>query len=355
MKARTLRINQQTQATGVIKKMNIDDIDPTIGIQTRVSKRLVEERIEEYAEGFKEGARFPPIIVYEIATENGQVLKLVDGFYRRAASSRAGLQEIECEVRNGTEEDALRAALAANATHGLSRSNADKQNAVKLALTHFPQSSDKAIAKIVGVSDRMVAAWRQKVEGSETFALIRQSNDGKRNRKNPQRCQKGASEASCDALVVDIQAETVDEESSSTVQRSKESTASTPPSMEDQAQSSITSNANLLGVLSDSFDRCRLDFMAAEVSLETRVKAFQKLLSLAESTLTPSWEDVIHDGGESRIIDRMFEIAQSLLDWGSYWHEAARHAGGEYCSEEERYNEPDDDIENQELRDEEHA
>jgi hypothetical protein len=96
---------------------------------------------------------------------------------------------ILAEQRMGTVEDAIWESLGANKSHGLRRSNADKRNAVKMALLHPKgvDSSDRQIAKHVGVHPDTVGVIRRELE---TTVGIRQSNlrqgaDGRRiNTKN---------------------------------------------------------------------------------------------------------------------------------------------------------------------------
>lgn len=65
-------------------------------------------------------------------------------------------------------EDATWWACFANADHGLQRTNADKQRAVKTALPH-PRGvtmSDSEIARHVRVSDKTVARYRRELEAT---------------------------------------------------------------------------------------------------------------------------------------------------------------------------------------------
>src|ERR1019366_5561222 len=88
-----------------------------------------------------------------------------DGFHRCKAASQAGLEEIGCDIHQGTQQDAQWYSFSANKTNGLRRTNEDKQRAVKAALAHpgGAGKSDSAIARHVGVSAPTVAAWREKV------------------------------------------------------------------------------------------------------------------------------------------------------------------------------------------------
>jgi hypothetical protein len=59
---------------------------------------------------------------------------------------------------------ALQHALAANQTHGLRRTNADKRRAVELALDRWPDKSDREIATLAGTSHPFVGRVRGESE-----------------------------------------------------------------------------------------------------------------------------------------------------------------------------------------------
>ena len=138
--------------------------------QTRAA--LDHAAIEDYIEAIRVTGRwpFPPIkIVSQF---------LVDGFHRVTAAKRVAadpetavelrksLQSIPCErVSVDLTSDnipmlALQHALAANQTHGLRRTNADKRRAIELALKCWPDRSDREIAKLTGTSHPNVGAVR---------------------------------------------------------------------------------------------------------------------------------------------------------------------------------------------------
>jgi hypothetical protein len=56
---------------------------------------------------------------------------------------------------------ALQQALAANQTHGLMRTNADKKRAVSLAFEAWPDWSDREIARLTGTSHTFVSNLRK--------------------------------------------------------------------------------------------------------------------------------------------------------------------------------------------------
>jgi hypothetical protein len=94
-------------------------------------------------------------------------------------------------VTLGTRNDALWLAVSANQDHGLQRTNADKQRAVKAALRH-PKAKDlgtREIAKHVGVSHEMVAAYRRnpkQLSDSDKKSVTPQSDGAQQAGTNPQ-------------------------------------------------------------------------------------------------------------------------------------------------------------------------
>ena len=59
--------------------------------------------VTDYAEALTAGAIFPPVVVFS----DGSAFWLADGFHRLKAHREAGLAEIACEVRDGTQRDAV--------------------------------------------------------------------------------------------------------------------------------------------------------------------------------------------------------------------------------------------------------
>lgn len=97
------------------------------GLQTRVA--LDERTVADYADAMREGAEFPPVMVFE---ESG-IMWLADGFHRVEAAIRAGHKYIEATVTSGEFVDALKYALKCNTKHGKRVTNDDKQNAMRIA------------------------------------------------------------------------------------------------------------------------------------------------------------------------------------------------------------------------------
>lgn len=139
------------------QNITLDLIDIYGGTQTRVKTN--EEVIENYTEAMNAGVVFPPISAYY----DGATYWLADGFHRYLAAKRIGLPAISAEVKPGGRIEALKHALGANATHGVYRTNADKRNAVGIALEEWPNRANPVIAEICKVSVELVRTRRQEL------------------------------------------------------------------------------------------------------------------------------------------------------------------------------------------------
>ena len=125
-----------------IKKTKLEKL--IIDAGTDVRNEISESVVEEYSEAITNKAKFPALIVFE----SSDGLVLADGFHRYFAFERQGVKEYDCDIRNGTKTDALKFALGSNTTHGYRRTNADKRNAVMIALREFSKLSNRAVADL---------------------------------------------------------------------------------------------------------------------------------------------------------------------------------------------------------------
>ena len=127
--------------------ISIDRIDTTGGTQMRC--RIDDDTVADYRAAMLDGAEFPAVVVFA----EGKKYWLADGFHRYRARLSLGARDIRCEVHVGDRFDAIAYAVGANKTNGLRRTNADKQMAVRAAL-----------------SLERLAAWRARAE-AETADL----------------------------------------------------------------------------------------------------------------------------------------------------------------------------------------
>ncbi len=137
--------------------LSLESIRRDGGTQPRDS--LNEDTVREYAERVEAGDAFPAVTVFF----DGAEYWLADGFHRAAAFASVGKAEIEADVRQGTQRDAVLFSVGANAAHGLPRSNADKRRAVLVLLNdpEWSRWSDREVAKRCNVSHTYVREVRR--------------------------------------------------------------------------------------------------------------------------------------------------------------------------------------------------
>lgn len=172
--------------------LTLDNVDIYGGTQTRVETN--DDAINSYADEMASGAVFPPITVFY----DGSKYWLADGFHRFLAAQRNELESISAEVHEGSRTDALRHALGANSTNGIYRSNADKRNAVEIALEEWPNMSNSVIAELCRVSGDLVRRNRMAMEKMERIAPQDSvtGKDGKQYPTGIEREPRGKSERS---------------------------------------------------------------------------------------------------------------------------------------------------------------
>ena len=150
------------------QQLPVDKIKLDPKLQPR--NELNADAIQQYADDMRNGDQFPPV---EIKKVNGKYL-LTSGWHRTLAAQRAKLTTISAIITEGTWDDAVWEACAANVEHdksGSRRTNADKQKAVKMALQlerfHNGMMNYTKIADHIGVDRTMVSRWYNKLYGSE--------------------------------------------------------------------------------------------------------------------------------------------------------------------------------------------
>jgi hypothetical protein len=143
--------------------INLDD-------DLRPRAALHETVVSDYAGRMQSGDTFPPVVVYQAR----DTFWLADGFHRIAAARAIGRDTILAEVRQGTREDAAWASCGVNRSHGLRRTNADKQHAVVRALAHprGQRLSDRQIGRHCGVHHNTVGRIRHDLERSGEIRQI---------------------------------------------------------------------------------------------------------------------------------------------------------------------------------------
>ena len=170
----------------------LDKVDVYGGTQTRV--KTDDEAISSYAAEMSQGVVFPPITVFFDGTTHW----LADGFHRYLAAKRIEQPTIRAEVHEGGRTDALKHALGANATNGVYRTNADKRNAVEIALEEWSDLANPVIAEICKVSPELVRQARREMTQAQRLpqSTTVTGRDGKEYPAQIERQPRGKSERS---------------------------------------------------------------------------------------------------------------------------------------------------------------
>lgn len=147
----------------------------SIEVDNELQPRVVMDQaaIDDYSEAMKAGDTFPPITVFD----DGKTKWLADGWHRYYAAEKAGRDEIEADIKQGSRRDALLFSISANTKHGLRSSRADKRRSVMtlLADSEWSTLSDRELAKLAGVTHPTIAKYRAEVEGGKFTTRARDS------------------------------------------------------------------------------------------------------------------------------------------------------------------------------------
>jgi len=147
--------------TKIIKRTEIS-IDG--GTQQRES--INQSIVAEYAEAMRCGVKFPSITVFF----DGAQYWLADGFHRLHAHEAAGIDQISCDVHDGTNRQAQLFSFGVNGTHGLRLTNADKRKSVIGMLSDKEWSTwpNREIARHCNVSHQLVNKIKDELEISSS-------------------------------------------------------------------------------------------------------------------------------------------------------------------------------------------
>jgi ParB-like nuclease family protein len=98
----------------------------------------------------------PPIVVHRAT------MRVIDGTHRLKAAKERGDRELAVEYFDGSAQDAFLRAVRENAVHGLPLSRADREAAVRRIIEADAGMSDRAIARVAGLSPPTIAAIRRR-------------------------------------------------------------------------------------------------------------------------------------------------------------------------------------------------
>lgn len=151
----------------MVSTVPIDSLRP--GEQVR-SAGEDEEHVAMLAEC---GRRLPPVLV------DPATMRVIDGMHRLSAAQRRGESHVDVEFFRGTDTDAFIAAVERNTAQGLPLSRKDRLSAAVRIVAARPQWSNRVIAAKVGLSDKTVAAVRQRSSSDIPQTNVRFGRDGR--------------------------------------------------------------------------------------------------------------------------------------------------------------------------------
>lgn len=144
-----------------VKTIQLNDIIEDKDLQIR--DELNKTTIGQYAECIEQ---LPPVIVYQTERKGKERYLLADGYHRLAAHRQRGVDQIQAEIRQGTDADARLHSLVANCKHGLPLSRIEKRRAIERMLKAVPERADTWIASDLGVDQKTVTGTRERLESS---------------------------------------------------------------------------------------------------------------------------------------------------------------------------------------------
>lgn len=159
----TQLINTAEQTTIHIDALRLDG-----GTQPRDGLDAVY--VTELAQALHDGATLPPVAVMY----DGANYWLYDGYHRVAAHRESNFLLVPATIHQGDQQAAQWESYAANQSHGLRRSNDDKRRATLAALRHPNAAtlSNREIARHLGVDEKTIRTWREKLESSAEIPQI---------------------------------------------------------------------------------------------------------------------------------------------------------------------------------------
>ncbi|WP_241474257.1 transcriptional regulator [Mycolicibacterium neoaurum] len=131
-----------------VSVIQISSVDIGQALRSRIDNAHVNllKNIDPYS--------LPPILI-----QRGS-LRLIDGLHRLHAAKLRGESQIAVQYFEGDDGDALILSIALNSRHGLPLTLRDRKAAAKRVLVQHPDWSDRALAALVGLSNKTVSKIR---------------------------------------------------------------------------------------------------------------------------------------------------------------------------------------------------
>lgn len=148
-------------------RIPLDDLLPGASVRFHAED---EAHIRQLAETDDE---LPPIVVHR------KTMRIIDGLHRYRAAIIRNQQSIRVEFFDGSEEEAYIYGVQANVRHGLPLTVAERKAAAERVIRMRPELSDRALARISGLSAKTVGAMRRRSGGEDAHLDARVGLDGR--------------------------------------------------------------------------------------------------------------------------------------------------------------------------------
>lgn len=142
-----------------VREVKISDI--AVDVEWYPRSGTLPDYVRALHDALEAGDKLPPITV----TAD---LQLIDGLHRYHAHKFKGLETIQAEVLEGTEDDYWREAVARNLGHGYAMTLEEKRFSFRKVYQHHLQKAkltEPQMAKRFGVSVRSISRWKAELEG----------------------------------------------------------------------------------------------------------------------------------------------------------------------------------------------
>lgn len=140
----------------LIETVEISSITRDVVVRAKGVNRVT---VAEYAQAMREGANFPPVVLYKDRT----TIRLSEGAHRIEAALAIGMTTISAEIRVGGRKECISHAVSTGRDYGLRFSTRDKRHQTELMLGNFPKWSDRKIAEALGIDHKTVAATKRRL------------------------------------------------------------------------------------------------------------------------------------------------------------------------------------------------
>ncbi|MFJ4503787.1 ParB/RepB/Spo0J family partition protein [Streptomyces sp. NPDC088864] len=124
-------------------------------------------------------AELPPVLVQIDG------YRVIDGLHRLEAARLRGDSSVRARFVDCSDAEALVIAMQANGTHGLPLSKSDRMAGAQRVLSSHPDWSDRAVARVTGLSAKTIASLRERSHVGTPLDGKRVGRDGRRRPVGP--------------------------------------------------------------------------------------------------------------------------------------------------------------------------